>query len=234
ATIRLYDTTGRLLSAHRVTERERTELTWLAFAKDGREILYAGIDFANRTGMFDLTQGRSRVAFPKHDNTIFHGSLSPDGALAVTTGGDDNQTYVWRTADGSLVHKLQSGGRSVWGVGWSRDRKAIAWGNTNGAGTLTGTTRLERTFPIGDLDFGPPPTPGFLRHPAEVNGYTLHGLDFFRIAIKRHGAQIHVFQAPLKGDRLYSAALIGDDRAAFGGSFGTIYIVDLKPNQRRY
>src|SRR5262249_43088747 len=148
--------------------------------------------------------------------------------------GDDNQTYVWRTADGSLVHKLQSGGRSVWGVGWSRDGKSIAWGNTNGAGTLTGTTRLERTFRIGDLDFGTPPTPDFLRQPAEVNGYTLHGLDFFRIAIKRHGAQIHVFQAPLKGDRLYSAALIGDDRAAFGGSFGTIYIVDLKTNQIRY
>jgi hypothetical protein len=173
-----------------------------------------------------VTTGRVRVAFPGHTNTVPHGTPSRDGKLVVSAGGNDDEIFVWKTADGSVVQKIVGVGRAVWGVAWSRDGRTIAWGNTNrGDGKALGP--IERTFRLDRLELGGAPDGAFLRTPAEANGYSLQQLDFWRVAVKRLGQTVHTFTSPHKGDRIYSYTLVAGDRAAIGASFG-LYLIDLK------
>src|SRR5262249_61063452 len=112
-----------------------------------------------------------------------------------------------RTADGSVVQKLQGVGRDVWGVGWSPDGRSVAWGHTN-RDVARNRAPLERTFRLDRLEFGAAPTADYVRTPAGRNGYSLRPPDPFRLAIERGGKQVVVFNSPDKGDRIYSYTLV--------------------------
>jgi WD40 repeat protein len=60
--------------------------------------------------------------------TLLSTALSPDGRWAATSAGEDLHTYLWKTADGSVVQRLGGPGQPVFSVGWSADGAAIAWG----------------------------------------------------------------------------------------------------------
>jgi WD40 repeat protein len=205
---------------------ESIQVASLAYTPDGRELLYGGVDRMGAAGIFDLTAGKRRLVFPGHDNTVMHGSISADGKLAVTTGGDRNETFVWRVADGQVVQKILGKGASIFGVGWSKDGTTIAWGNTNRGNTGIPTTAVERTFRPADLEFGDAPGADILRTPSAVNGFSLEALDFFRLAIKKNGRVVNVFQVPLKGDRIYSYSLLDGRRALVGCAF-SLQLIEL-------
>src|SRR5205085_1802621 len=107
-------------------------VTSLAFTKDGKELLYTTGGPNGRAGVLSTSNGRKRIEFKKHTNEVLCGSLSPKGDLALTSGGNDHESYLWRTKDGSVVHTLKSVGQSVWAVGCSpAPGRFLAWGNTN-------------------------------------------------------------------------------------------------------
>jgi WD40 repeat protein len=202
------------------------QVTSLSFTPDARELLYTGVDTTGRVGLVDVATGKRRV-FSKHSNTVAHGSLSADGKLAVSAGGNREEIFIWKTEDLKVVQQLQGRGSSVWAVGWARDGRTVAWGHDNRGVTTDATTRLERTFHLDRLEFGGEPAADCLRFPREVNGYSLQALDHFRVAIKHNGKAVRTFSGPMKGDRIYSFAVVGGDRAVIGASFG-MYLIDLK------
>ena len=201
------------------------QVTSLTFTRDSKAVLYTGIAETGKAGILDLETGKNRVEFTGHNNTVTSGHLSPDGSLAVSAGGNDNELFIWNTADGSAVHRLGGSGRGALAVAWSRDGQSIAWGNTNFA-NRAGLHRLERTFRLGDFQFGPAPTPDFVREAVAQGPYALRRVDFFKIALLERGQVRHVFKSPLEGDRIYSFSLIPGNRAVLGGSFGA-FLVDL-------
>jgi WD40 repeat protein len=222
-TIRIWELNGKQRQLHPIggLRGEPVQVTSLSLTRDGKEVLYTGIGDSGVAGMFNLTTGQKRIQFKEHNNTATAGKLSPDGTLALTHGGDGNETFLWRTKDGSVVHKLVGKGKSVWAVAWREDGKAIAWGNKN-AGPRS---PLERAFVLGDLDFGP--TSGkFMGAAGSVGKYTLERVDFYRIAIKLDGQVKHIYRSSLEGDRIYSFSTFPGNRAIMGGSFG-LYLVDL-------
>jgi WD40 repeat protein/uncharacterized caspase-like protein len=223
--IYLWQPDGKLRSSHTVLSDEELQVTSISYTSDGKGLLYTGIGRSGRAGIFDLQTGRARP-FDGHSNTVLVGSVSADGRLAVTSGGNDHEVFVWQTADRSMVQKLQGNGRAVWGVGWSRDSKTIAWGNSNRGDTRTAAPPLEQTFDLEAFDFGWPPTPDFRRVPSTSNGYSLKALDFFQVAINRNGRRTGVFRTPIEGDRIYSFSVFSGNRAVIGGTFG-LYLVDL-------
>jgi WD40 repeat protein len=228
--VRLWDVSGRK-QIYRFHLREargqlNIQIVQAAFTPDGQKVVFGGIGWKGVAGVIDLTNKKIRY-FSKHSNTVMDVGVSNDGLLAVTTGGDDHETYVWKIRDSSVVHKLQGKGRSVWGVGWHADGKTIAWGNTNRGDTRKADPRLERTFDLSFLGFSDPPDDKVVRASLERDGYALEALDFFHIAIKRDGKQVAVFKPRDPRDRIYSYTLLPEGRAVMGGSFG-MYLVDLR------
>src|SRR5262249_3931936 len=78
------------------------------------------------------------------------------GKLAVSSGGNQNETYVWSTADGNILTRLCGTGVGIWGIGWAKDGKSIAWGTSN-IRDQDGHTTLDYSFRLDDFGLGGPP-----------------------------------------------------------------------------
>jgi WD40 repeat protein len=224
-TIQLWGTDGGLRQNLKIIDGQRIQVASLAFTPDGKDLLFAGINGHGRAGIFNLTTNKCRVDLKEHDNTVLSGAVSPDGKLAITAGGDRNEVFVWRVANGQVVQKFIGKGASVYGVGWSKDGSTIAWGNVN----LAKNPPVERTFRLADLEFGDAPDDQIRRAPVSANGYSI-AVDFFRLTIKKDGKAVRTFDIPTKGDRFYSACPIGGDRAIVGCAVN-LYLIDLRTGQ---
>ncbi|MBY0229891.1 MAG: hypothetical protein K2W96_11470, partial [Gemmataceae bacterium] len=115
----------------------------------GDEVLYAGAMFLGEVGIVNVKEGKRRLKFEKHTNTVGPSHATEDGKIAVTSGGEENETWVWETATGNPVKKLAGKARIVCGVGWAADGKSIAWGTIN-RDIGPGTAPLEKSL---KLDF---------------------------------------------------------------------------------
>jgi hypothetical protein len=240
--IHLWGPDGTYRQGYKVLADDKLQVTSLACSPNGKELLYTGVARIGYAGIFDLETRQARP-FTGHSNTVLFGSLSADGRLAVTAGGDSHESFVWQTADGSVVQKVQGGGRSVWAAGWGPDGKTIAWGTRNFHGK-DGLNALEQTFSLTDLEFGEtlstPETPGeealragpdYKRDNHAAGAWSLERVDFFAINIKQNGKQVGVFRSPFEGDRVYCFCLLPGNRAVFGSSFG-MFLVDLSTRKR--
>lgn len=204
------------------------EVSSLSFTPDSRSLLATGIRRSGKgaVALLDAATGTLQIEFPLHTNTVMSGSVSADGHLAVTCGGNDHETFVWRRADGSIVQKFEGKGQSVWGVGWSADGKSIAWGNTN-KGATEAAVPLERSFNLTELDFGDPPDGSFRRNVLADDTYQLErGSNVSQLVIKVKGQITHRYEVE-GGQRIYSYSLLRGDRAVVGTN-AMMYLVDLR------
>jgi WD40 repeat protein len=226
-TLRVWSEAGQPLATHQLKRGGHdTQLTSLTYLPDGKRVLFTGVDIATgAAGIFDLGT-KKRVDFEKHTNTVLHGSLSPDGKLAVTTGGDDNETYVWKTDTLAVVQKLVGSGRAGWAVGWSADGKSIAWGNTNRGKTVEALTPLENTFHLDTLEITPGAPGNFLRARLNEEGYTVEVIDFGHLRVKGKDKTAEL-SLPNKNERIYSASVLPGDRIVVGGG-QMLLLYDLK------
>jgi len=228
-TIRLWAPTGGNRGIWKQTEDDGqtpVPITSLTFSKDGKELLYTAGGKAGQAGLLSTSNGRKRIEFKKHTNEVMAGALSPNGDLALTSGGNDHESFLWRTKDGSVLHTLKSVGRSVWAVGWSPDGKSIAWGNTNKGDTTDATTPLENNFNLEGLAFGPAPKPNFLRARLTLGDMTLAALDAYEVAVRIKDQTKYKLKSPYEEDRVYCFTLLPGKRAVLGTAEG-LFLFDL-------
>jgi WD40 repeat protein len=229
--VRVWGRDGQLRKVHDVNailgESRTINIMSLAISGDGREVLYGGVPtsgkIGGKAGIVDVETGRQRLAFTRHSNTVQNVALSRDGALAVSTGGDDHETYVWKTADGSIVATLQGGGRTVWGVGWSADGQSLAWSNTNRY--VTRKRPLTRTIRLGDFEVGPAPIGAVERASLARGDYSLRRVDRRRIQVLHEGKPTRLLTSPFQ-EEVNDMTLVPGNRAVLGGSQG-LYLLDL-------
>lgn len=230
ASIRLWGADGKAIRTYPPKPKEMLQIVSLTFTNDGRELLYTGVGFTGGAGLLDVASGQRRVEFKEHTNTVMHGQLSRDGELAVTTGGNNHETFIWKTRDGSVVQRLVGKGQSVWGVGWSADGKTLAWSNTNQGDPWKANFPLERTFNLEELAWGPAPGGDFRRARLIGANLSLEAADLLKVAIKRRGQPTQIFQSPQAGERIHCFTLLDDDHAVMGGAY-RLYLVDLRTNK---
>ena len=135
-------------------------ITSLVFTADSSELLYTAYGGA---AVLRVASGEERVRFPKQDNIVYSGAISPKGTLAATTAGNFNEIDVWNLADASARHRLVGKGKPNWSAGWSPDGKQIAWGNTAIYTASNDRGPLERSFSLTKLEFSSAPDAGFRR-----------------------------------------------------------------------
>lgn len=158
----------------------------VTFTADGQRLLYAqgdGKTVKYVNAILDIATGRRVVQFDQNKNPIMHSTLSPDGTLAATAD-PAGEVFLWKTADGTRVHRLVGRGRVPWAAAWSpdglgtqatnADRARIGWGNMSRERGWAGAKNpLERTFDLAALEFGPAPNDRFVRAQSERGSLSL-------------------------------------------------------------
>jgi len=222
ATISLWNPDGK----HRKTLTGlRNQVVSVSFAADSKTLLFTGVGYGAGnalefgSSLVDTESGREMVRFKGHNNTVIHGSLSRDGTLAVSSGGDDQDTWIWRTSDGTPVQRLVGKGSAMWAVGWGSDGKSISWGTTNRRASHTDVAPLERVFDLEHLEFSH--EPGKFLRAQLTRGTRSFALDRdFHMLIKDGDQVVHKFDGASAQDRVYCFTWLPDGRAVVGTAFG--------------
>jgi len=233
--VRLWSNTGAAAGGFKQMQTEPSgkahqfQFVAMAYRKGDQDLLYAGIAYRGEAGIIDVTTGKKRFEVPFHSNTVLDGCFSPDGTMAVTTGGSNNETVVWDPTNGDKQFELPLSGKGVWGVGWGEDGKTIAWGNTNRGATVLGLTPVERAFSLDQMEVLNKPKTRFARSLLAKDGWEMQEKDFFEIGVFPTGNKNGIaFRSPYERDRLYSGTLLPGGRLLMGGSFGGIFLIDIK------
>ncbi len=126
-----------------VYDKLRTSAMSLAFSPDGRRLLAAADKAPFEQDILDVSTGDVLVKYRGHDGLTHAVAFSPDGALAVSAGGSNNEIHVWDAATAKVLQTLAGTGRSVWAAGISADGRRIAWGHRETARTTNRRGPLE-------------------------------------------------------------------------------------------
>jgi WD40 repeat protein len=154
--IRMYNSQNaqlvRTLKAKKGANGRDIDVRRMKFLPGDQEILHcgAGGPKIGWAGIVNAQTGAIRCAFFEHTNVVFALNLSDDGAYVVSSGGNQNETYVWSPTTQKPVSRLCGPGKGVWGVGWARDGKSIAWGTINKPGA-DGNPPLESVFKLNEF-----------------------------------------------------------------------------------
>jgi WD40 repeat protein len=146
----------------------------ICFTSDPNKLVVVG----SMPTMLDLTTGDVVERFDA-PQALWSCALSPDGkTLAAAGDGGDVNLYA---IDGSTgLRQLSGKGKSIWGVGWSKDGRSVSFGNTlgdfRGWGELPDdneTHPLERTFSFRDLELSGKPAAKTIRYVLEDGSFSM-------------------------------------------------------------
>jgi WD40 repeat protein len=224
----------------------------LGFSKDGRQLLstcgYGGC--FNTQRVWDVATGKQNVIFTEHNNTVVASTISPDGRLAATGGGDNSETRIWELATGVPVRglggkplMLVGTGASRWAVGFSADGLKVAWGTTGrySANNDRGPLGFQMRLPGSTHRLGLPEplnanaAKDFVRARTSFGEYALShrkggrfGFDAF-LDLKRDGKVISSIEREINtGNRHLAYTFTPDGQTIIsGGSFGMVTSYDL-------
>lgn len=129
-------------------------MSQIQFLPGDREFVCGGS--AGWAGVIERDTGKVKVAFTQNSNTIHAVACSVDGKSIATCGGNQNEVYVWSSADGKVISRLCGAGKGIWGIGWAKDGKSIGWGTKNKVEDVDGNCPLEEIFRLDDLGPGGP------------------------------------------------------------------------------
>ncbi len=241
--VRLHDADGKrvaiLPTAYEPDTNGVIQVGRMKFLPEDKEIVYGGISHRGWAGVIDVATGKRRLQLTEHSNTVFAINVSADGRFAVSTGGENNETLVWKTADGTVVQKFEGGGRSLWAVAWSPDGKSLAWGRTN-LKNSTGFCPLDTELNLTDWTLGDSDNPLHYQRALLVDDvYTVEPRDFYTFGVRggrrknddgTYGPDrgLYVYKSQPEGNRIYSTTLLpGQGKIVVGGS-GTLDLIDAR------
>lgn len=216
--VKIWNPAGRL---ERQFDKLGNAVTSVDFAFDSQSLLITtgGQSEVDVGLLIDLRTNRERVRFRQHDNSILHGALSPDGRFAATAGGNNRPILIWRTNDGSLVHRLEGGGRTPWSIGWGPDDVTLAWGNTSHEASVNNRGPIEQAFEWERLGIVAAST-DLQRAQVKRGAVTLEQQDDRTVLYRRDGKIQHAFKLTRANEIVRCYTLMADHLVAIGGDYG--------------
>jgi WD40 repeat protein len=207
--LRRFDISGSLLKTIPVSVTERFVLTAFELSSDGRKVLCTGSgNIRGQTILIDL-EGTKQVSPTAVD--FSHGTISKDGKLVASVAGIDTEILVWNAEDGTVLHRLQSRGKTLFAVGWSADGKSIGWGYNNANSGDELKQQLERTFRLDELEFGEQPKAGYQRAIRRTPQNTpTFSRDQKELIFRAPDGSFWPFRAPDPNEQIYCWTLLGD------------------------
>jgi WD40 repeat protein len=113
--------------------------------------------------IWEVGTGRLMRTYGRHDNVTLASTVSLDGRLVATAGGDKNEIHIWDAQTGDTKQVLRGTGDPIWAAGFAADGSSIAWGHTwlkhdpaAGYGPLQWQLRLPHARPGANQVLGRP------------------------------------------------------------------------------
>jgi WD40 repeat protein len=235
--IRLWDGAGTL---QREFPKLGNMVQSVQFTPDSRRLLFTRGNDSKATNLscslLDLASGKER-RFSAHNNSVLDGVLSPDGSLAATTGGDDNETFIWKpTEKGNvcpIVCRLAGRAHPAYSAAWSKDGTTITWGNSNKVQEpgANAACPLERSFHLTDLRFDQVPNNTFSRARPSRGSLSLVPSGEKAVAVVRGRETVTKLKLNDKNDTVWCFTWWSDNQAAVGSDFG-LYLFDTRTGKQ--
>lgn len=215
---------ARTLEPHKYQDAT-VQIFQLQFLKGDKEIACCGVGGGGWAGVKDADTGKVKVNFTSHSNTVAAVNVSADGTRVVSSGGNQHETFVWDATDGTVVSRLCGQGNGIWGIGWAKDGKSIAFGIDNRTGP-NDTRPLEGVFRLDDFGItGVSDESKFEQGLRTDDTYAIARRapnEFAMGALK--AAQGVSFKLP-GNERIYSASVLpGRRMVVVGGAFSQVLV----------
>lgn len=223
----LVSPTGKLQKSVplKIADTRTMQIVKMRFTPDGKKFVSGGVATTGWAGITDIATGRQIAQIDEHMNTVMAVDISADGKIAASAGGENNEMLVWKAATGEIIRRFEPSSTSVWAVAWSKDRKSIAWGNTN-ARPKGGLCQIQKTFSLTDFLPGDLPKDGAYTQDLHQHGeISIKVDDFFHFTVLENGKQL--YQHKSLADRIYSVSLLPGKGIVVGASH-RMYLIDLK------
>jgi WD40 repeat protein len=212
-TIRLWDgNTGNFIKIFATLDSNGGNLS---ISNDGRYVLTGIGEDCSRTqcNIFSIPSGKKISEFNKHKNLILATDISPgispeissSSFIAATGGGDEKEIYLWDLKTGKEKAKMVGNGQIVWSVGFAKDGKSIAWGNTFTNRNLFAIGPLQKSFFLADKTGGLSADPAL----SNDNAYTRAIEKVEDISIRIKNNESHPTLQILKKDKVLHKITLG-------------------------
>jgi hypothetical protein len=211
----------------------------IAFLPGDGELVYGGL--GGWVGLIDLATNKVKIAFTAHTNTIFAVNCSSDGKMIVTSGGNQNETFVWNPTNGKIISRLCGAGKGIWGIGWSQDGKSIGWGTKNKAEDEEGNCPLEEIFRLDDFGPGGPAFQTRFQQSQTTDEkfsarkrhlLTETGEVILALLIKVWNKDEYAVDLP-PGEHIYSVSILPNRGKIVLGGANAIYIMDPQTQEKK-
>ncbi|MBL8812653.1 MAG: caspase family protein [Planctomycetaceae bacterium] len=201
------------------------QIVRMRFMPDGKNVVSGGVGTSGWTGVKNIASAVPTVDIRDHRNTVMAVNVSNDGQLAVSAGGESNEILVWRTTNGQMLRRFEPQSQSIWAIGWSKDGKSVAWGNTNlrAKGQLC---PLESSFRFDNFQMGR----GLGNQEYQQDQHTadrlsIHIDDFFQFTVSENGRNL--YQHKSLSDRIYSVTVVPGKGIVVGASH-RMYLLEAR------
>ncbi len=228
-----------------VYDKRKTSAMSLAFSPDGQRLLVSADKVPFEQDILDVTTGVPVIKYRGHDGLTHAVAMSPDGTIAVTAGGSNNEIHVWDAATAKIIQTLTGTGRSVWAAGISTDGRRIAWGHRETGRTTNRRGPLEYALRLPGAERAPTDpvaitadTKSFVEAVTESGDLSLErrgGGDFgyFAILDLERGSDViaRMERTERDGYGHDSFTFAGDGKIASGAGHGWLTLFDLAGNR---
>lgn len=175
--------------------------------------------------IFDTHSGQEQARFWKHSNTIQDITVGPDkNPLVASTGGDDNETWLWNPKTMSPVHEIKGKGKNVVAIDFGNNGQLIGFGNKGIGSTIKATAPLHRAFylqPLGPLWENQSSLDDYHRTFPSVDGKTIKASGTgYQPDLSING---HTVTWPKKNDTITCFTYTPDGETAVVGSYFALY-----------
>ena len=158
-----FDTNKRIIipdSGKTVGKVIPNDLREIRFTPDGKYLLFGGT-YSRREGQswsyplyfYSLRSGTIEKTYENHNNTIRSIAVSDSGKLIASTGGNENEIYVYHLEEGLFQTLLRISGRGkpFFSVACGNDNGRIYFGTRNDGRTYLAEGSIDKSFSFGDM-----------------------------------------------------------------------------------
>ncbi len=155
--------------------------TRMSFSSDGKYLLFGGIapeyykeKYICPVYFYNLKKGKVEKKFLKHDNSVQAIAISQSGQYIASSGGNNNEIYIYNQNDLDNPFKITSKGKTIFEIAYGNDNKTIYFGNTNVSDRYLNENPVERTFSLIDFSINSTPDNNYTKFYKSINGKTFN------------------------------------------------------------